>query len=86
VHIESLQQFVRQRRYQIKLHTIQHALQEGFGENDIFQAKESGLTLLFAENKKENGQYTSPKITFLLSSSHTYAMGGNRIYLCPRWG
>ena len=45
LNIETLQQLVHQRRYQIKLHTLQHALQEGFGETNIIQAVLAGLII-----------------------------------------
>lgn len=36
--IETIRDIVRAKRYQIKLHTVQHALQEGFGEKEIVAA------------------------------------------------
>jgi hypothetical protein len=40
--IEAIRQNVRAGRYQIKLHAVQHALKEGFGEQEIVDAILSG--------------------------------------------
>lgn len=33
--IQVIRRLIKERRYQIKLHVVQHALQEGFGEREI---------------------------------------------------
>jgi hypothetical protein len=38
VDIDTIRQLVRARRYQVKLHAVQHALQEGFGEREMVAA------------------------------------------------
>ena len=36
--IETIRQLVRRQRYQVKLHAVQHALKEGFGEREMVEA------------------------------------------------
>lgn len=40
--IEIIRQLIRAGRYQVKLHAVQHALQEGFDESDIRNAVLNG--------------------------------------------
>lgn len=40
--IETIRQLVESKRYQIKLHAVQHALKEGFGEQEMVEAILSG--------------------------------------------
>lgn len=42
MEIETVRQNVRSGRYQVKLHAVQHALKEGFGEQQIVDAVLSG--------------------------------------------
>ncbi|MCE7990040.1 MAG: DUF4258 domain-containing protein [Caldilinea sp. CFX5] len=43
MNIDTIRQLIRARRYQIKLHAVQHALQEGFGEKEMIAAILTGL-------------------------------------------
>lgn len=36
--IQTIQQLIRAKRYQVKLHAVQHALKEGFSERDMLEA------------------------------------------------
>ena len=38
MNIETIRQLIQTKRYQIKLHAVQHALKEGFGEQDMIEA------------------------------------------------
>jgi hypothetical protein len=40
--IETIRRLVESKRYQIKLHAVQHALKEGFGEQEMVAAILSG--------------------------------------------
>lgn len=40
--IEIIRQLVRIKRYQVKLHAVQHALKEGFGEQEMVKSILSG--------------------------------------------
>lgn len=42
MNIEAIRQNVHAGRYQVKLHAVQHALKEGFGEQEIVDAVLSG--------------------------------------------
>ncbi len=42
MNIETIRQLVRNKRYQVKLHALQHALKEGFGEQEMINAILSG--------------------------------------------
>ena len=42
LEIETVRQNVRSGRYQVKLHAVQHALKEGFGEQQMVDAVLSG--------------------------------------------
>jgi hypothetical protein len=35
VNIQTIRHLVRRNRYQVKIHALQHALQEGFGEKEM---------------------------------------------------
>lgn len=37
-NIQTIQQLIRAKRYQVKLHAVQHALKEGFSERDMLEA------------------------------------------------
>lgn len=51
--IETIQQLIRADRYQVKLHALQHALQEGFDEADIKDAVLSGQTIeIYPERRR----------------------------------
>ena len=43
--IEIIRDIVRTKRYQVKLHAVQHALQEGFGEKEILAALLAGTII-----------------------------------------
>ena len=42
MEIEIIRQLVENKRYQVKLQALQHAIKEGFGEKDIIEAILSG--------------------------------------------
>lgn len=42
MNIETLRQLVLAKRYQIKIHAVQHALQEGFSEKEIIATVMAG--------------------------------------------
>jgi len=43
--IETIRRLVESKRYQIKLHAVQHALKEGFGEQEMVAAILSGRVI-----------------------------------------
>lgn len=43
--IEIIRNIVRTKRYHVKLHAVQHALQEGFGEKEILAALLTGAII-----------------------------------------
>ncbi|HLF90940.1 MAG TPA: DUF4258 domain-containing protein [Anaerolineales bacterium] len=53
MNIEVIGRLVKARRYQIKLHAVQHGLKEGFGEREIVEAILSGrLIEQYPERKR----------------------------------
>jgi len=59
--IETIRQLIRSGRYQVKLHAVQHALQEGFDESDMLEAILNGRIIeSYLERRRALicGQYT----------------------------
>lgn len=53
VDIDTIRQLVRAKRYQVKLHAVQHALQEGFGEREMVAAILTGdIIESYSERKR----------------------------------